>query len=762
MGLLSIKNFAEGATDLKCSPDQGHLYSILPLHLPQVPTPPFFRASLAPISCFPDLFTAGLALPFSLSAMNARREGADLFATGPIRYSSHDASVLTTLQNNQVLAYALFAILSGYLVLDYFGFAPFSLIHSAWNALVYLTPSRIVIALDSRMSPSDFSPSDPSRLSFQTKSESMQRLLGLDPNTFSLFPRSRSLSGLGNALLGNNNNAVPPGLGNWDNSCYQNSVIQGLASLKSLSAFLAQNVEALAQKGSFSTHEALKGIIDHLNSASQYGTKLWIPPDLKSMSSWQQQDAQEYFSKLVDQIDIEIRQASKGQTRNMGLKMTGLEENILRDICQDGSASASEGDDQSPPMIEKSSLQNPLEGLLAQRVGCMNCGWTEGLSLIPFNCLTVPLGGKFEYDVRECLDQYMALEPIEGVECAKCTLLRAREQLRNLLGGISEDEDQSDKSPSPGLSEAVRNSAQDRLDAVNAALGEDDFAEKTLANKCHIPSKNRVSTTKSRQAVIARAPQCLAIHINRSLFDEMTGMLKKNHAAVNFPQQIDLNDWCLGTRVAQQPGDAIENWVTNPADSMLPRPGHAVHVSDRRYELRAIITHYGRHENGHYICYRKYPTAVFPATAPDEVLQAEGDKEKSERWYRLSDDDVQMVSEGHVMSQGGAFMLFYEAIDSSHPVHLQEDSTKVEPVQSDAAEEVSNFTASENMSTTSTVTDVESSTSRATSVSTPDRASLPADDIKPAAPPLRASSAVDINPESSPNSLPAPSAVTAL
>ena len=107
-------------------------------------------------------------------------------------------------------------------------------------------------------------------------------------------------------------------------------------------------------------------------------------------------------------------------------------------------------------------------------------------------------------------------------------------------------------------------------------------------------------------------------------------------------------------------------------------------------------------------------------------------------------------------------MLFYEAIDSSHPMHLQEDSTKVEPVQSDAAEEVSNFTASENMSTTSTVTDVESSTSRATSVSTPDRASLPADDIKPAAPPLRASSAVDINPESPPNGILAPSAVTAL
>lgn len=693
--------------------------------------------------------------------MNARGDGAGIFSTRPIHYASqnsHDATARTIVQDHQALVFSLIVLLSIYLLLDHLGFAPFSLIHSAWNVLVYLTPSRIVVALDSRMSPSDFQPSNPSRLSFQIKSESMQRILGLDTNTFPLFSRSRSFSGLGNALLGNNADAVPPGLGNWDNSCYQNSIIQGLASLKSLSAFLTQNVEALAEKGSLSTHEALKGIIDHLNSASNQGHQLWIPPDLKSMSSWQQQDAQEYFSKLVDQIDIEIRQASKGQSRNMGLKMTGLEEKILRDFCQDGSKPDDHAE--SSPM-ENSSLRNPLEGLLAQRVGCMNCGWTEGLSLIPFNCLTVPLGGKFEYNVRECLDQYMALEPIEGVECAKCTLLRAQGQLQSLLGGLSDDEGQSGESPSPGLSDVLRNSAQARLDAVNSALDEDDFAEKTLANKCHIPSKNRVSTTKSRQAVIARAPKCLAIHINRSLFDEMTGMLKKNYAAVNFPKQIDLNDWCLGTRAAQESGGAIENWVTNPADSMLPRPGQTVDVSSRRFELRAIITHYGRHENGHYICYRKYPTSVFPAPVPDEVLQAEGDKEKAERWYRLSDDDVQMVSEGHVMSQGGAFMLLYEAIDDSLSMSL-EDTAKAGFSQLEATESLSNFAMSEDMSATSTATDVDSSTSCATSFSESDRTSIPASDIKPPAPPLRTSSATGISPQHSADNLTSQPVVTAL
>lgn len=586
-------------------------------------------------------------------------------------------------------------------------------------------------------------------MTFQAKSESMQRIFGLDNNSFPFVPRSRSLSGLGNALLGGNKDPIPPGLGNWDNSCYQNSIVQGLASLKALSAFLGRNVDALGEKGSFSTHQALKGIIDLLNSASNYGHKLWIPSELKSMSSWQQQDAQEYFSKLVDQIDMEIQRASRGQTRNKGLKMTGPEENILSDIRENAKST---GQDAVASTIEKSSFRNPLEGLLAQRVGCMKCGWTEGLSLIPFNCLTVPLGGKFDYDVRECLDQYMTLEPIEGVECAKCTLLHAHEQLKGLLGGMSEDEGFPDGSRSPGLSDAVRSSAEARLKAVNAALEEDDFADKTLTNECHIPSKNRVTATKSRQAVIARAPQCLVIHVNRSLFDEMTGLLKKNYAAVKFPKTMDLNDWCLGTQLTEDSGGALERWVTNPSETMLPRPGEPVRVSSRQYELRAIITHYGRHENGHYICYRKYPTTVFPAPVPDEVLQAEGDKEKPERWYRLSDEDVQMVSEGHVMSQGGVFMLFYEAVEDSLPAHQKHPATS-ESASYGPAESVSNWTMSEDMSTTSTITDADSSTSRATSVSDSDHASLSTEEVKPTFPPLKTSNAVHINAQDSADGL---------
>ncbi|KAL4939710.1 hypothetical protein BDV06DRAFT_198308 [Aspergillus oleicola] len=640
--------------------------------------------------------------------MNARREGSPFLAQSPYTSKSHHYDNFYDLfQNNANLTYILATAVSVLFLLSYFRSVPALFVGALWDIAVYLTPTRIIVALDSKATNNSNESSD--SMTLQAKSEAMQRIFGLDGTSFpSFFPRSTPFSGLGTALLGNKD-SVPPGLGNWDNSCYQNSIIQGLASLPSFAEFLGRNIDELNGKVSFSTHEALRGIIDRLNNAENHGQRLWTPPDLKSMSSWQQQDAQEYFSKVVDQIDHEVQQATRRRTRNLGLKMAGPQEHVIGAAPAQVDGAASSGP-------ERVSLRNPLEGLLAQRVGCMQCGWTEGLSLIPFNCLTVPLGASYEYDVRDCLDEYMTLEPIEGVECAKCTLLRTRDQLRNLLQQIKEDE----KLPAPNgsttkVSDALKTSAEQRLQAVDEALEETDFTEKTLSKQCHIPSKNRVSTTKSRQAVIARPPNCLVIHINRSVFDEHTGLLRKNYAAVKFPQALDLSEWCLGGRYGEAVEQKIENWGTDPRVSMLPPAGSARDTFGRRYELRAVITHYGRHENGHYICYRKQPVDLFPAHVPESVLEADGEKERTERWYRLSDEDVQMVSEENVMTQGGAFMLFYETVDPAPPTE------EVNANGAQIPETSFGSPAPEDMSSiTSTVTDRSSSasdTSRATSIS---------------------------------------------
>ncbi|KAJ5328336.1 hypothetical protein N7452_008726 [Penicillium brevicompactum] len=667
-------------------------------------------------------------------------------------YHSHYEAALGMLENNTVITSILSALCFVLILLNYFGLPPISLLQLSWDLLVYITPSRIVVAFDPHMSNTEAIARD-SSLPLQQKSDAMVRILGgiSASSPIPCFTQPRSLSAFGNALLGSTNDAAPAGLGNWNNSCFQNSIIQGLASLKSLVDFLGRNIDNTSPKISLETHKALLDLIENLNSASNHGRKLWIEGPLKSMSSWQQQDAQEYFHKVVHQIDMEAELASRGEITNVGLKLAGPEENIVQGSRYDGPRA----EKTDPASLALDVSYNPLEGLLAQRVGCMDCGYSEGLSLIPFNCLTVPLGGSHQYDIRDCLDHYMTLEPIEGVECAKCTLLQRREQLVNLIGGMNHDS-QSDDPHTPNPFDAVKLTASERLGDVTTALESNDYSENTLAQKCHISSKNRVSTTKSRQAVIARAPKCLTIHINRSLFDEMTGDLVKNHTAVVFPQMIDLNPWCLGTQNASKSGDKLEQWETNPCRSMLPRPDEVVEIPSRLYQLRAVITHYGRHENGHYVCYRKYPTSEFTAPPPDEILQVEGDKDKPERWWRLSDDDVQMVSESFVMSQKGAFMLFYEAIDESVSSSSESPASSAytdsfETAYLASADSTATSFVSDDFSAPSTVTDLESSTSRATSVS------MPWDEAQPNLPHTKQANIcdVDINPNDEVESPPA-------
>ncbi|KAF3483405.1 ubiquitin C-terminal hydrolase [Arthroderma uncinatum] len=566
------------------------------------------------------------------------------------------------------IVYALVSLASIYFLLYTFGLSPFTVPRFFWKIIVYLTPSRLVAALDKERAQNTSTAGETASSGYRSlreKSEAMQRIIGCGANSIlPAFPRSRAYSSLSSVLLGSNE-VHPPGLGNWDNSCYQNSIIQGLASLRSLREFLGSNIQNLGHRHFLSTHIALRVIIDKLNDPENAGQKLWLPAELKSMCSWQQQDAQEYFSIIADQIDKEIHEASKGVTSDMGLKLIP-QPSLRREVTPSTPPETSEEKQAtSEPDTDRNSLPycSPLEGSLAQRVGCMECGWTEGLSLIPFNCLTVTLGKNWEYDIRECLDEYTSLESIEGVECAKCTLQRTQTQLEQLLVKLDPVEESTDETDSTKLNEALRRNAEARLSAVQESLQAEDFSEKTLKEKCHISPRNHVASTKSKQAVIARPPKSLIIHVNRSVFDEVTGALRKNYADVRFPKSLDLDEWCLGTMPTGDSKDTIETWGVDPSESMLPRPESEINSLNRRYELQAAITHYGRHENGHYICYRKYSVDAFPIEVPQAVLEADGGKEKKEHWFRLSDEDVSLVSERSVLAQGGVFMLYYELID---------------------------------------------------------------------------------------------------
>ncbi|KZF26635.1 cysteine proteinase [Xylona heveae TC161] len=596
-----------------------------------------------------------------------------------------------TTSASEILLYLAATLALGYHILVYFDLLPQRYFYQLlWNCLVFVTPFRLISAMDRTLASipdENGNGSDGfSARSHAAKSEALRKIFGLEKGH--LFPSiegNRVISSVGTVWKGGSS-GVPPGLGNWDNSCYQNSVIQGLASLPSLSEFLASSSTKFLGPNHGPTNFALREIIEKLNEPANCGRRFWTPAELKSMSSWQQQDAQEYFSKVLDQVDREITTVAR---RDLGMRGLG---NITMSTAQvvegtsriDRQSDCSDGDiekrqkadakNEARSYLVPAPQRNPLEGLLAQRVGCMACGYSEGLSLVPFNCLTLPLGQGWQLDIRDCLDEYTALESIEGVECAKCTLLRRREQLEKLLQGpsVTRMDGQEDIQQLP---EALRAPAAGRLLSVKEALEEADFSETTLSKKCQIPPKGRVTSTKSRQAVIARAPTCLVVHINRSIFDEYTGALRKNYAEVQFPEVLNLGPWCLGSRASKAPKqnqEELEQWRLDPRRSMLSEDSMTAYCPDGfSYDLRAVITHAGRHENGHYICYRKHPYTAGTASLAEEKGEAE-DGIATERWWRLSDDQVSMVTEQNVLSQGGVFMLFYERVDDDRSSSLSD------------------------------------------------------------------------------------------
>ena len=319
--------------------------------------------------------------------------------------------------------------------------------------------------------------------------------------------------------------------------------------------------------------------------------------------------------------------------------------------------------------------------------------------MIPFNCLTLSLGlDKNRHDLYERLDSYSHVETIEGVECPKCTLLKAQRLLTKLVERM-----QDGGSTPEQLAEPRR-----RLMAVEAALEEDDFSDKTMTEECKISRQSKVSSTKTKQIVVARPPQSLAVHVNRSVFDPATFDMIKNSAPVSFPLTLDLGPWCLGSSEATSPSSGAvklsdageENWQSDPMASMIAGDLSPSRLTGPIYELRAAVTHAGRHENGHYICYRKYPehgVTVSGAAADsqesldssiddgiDEETRILTDETKTSDaatmtgnagWWRLSDHNVSKVDEEMVLSLSpGVFMLFYECVDPSMVSHSEAEA----------------------------------------------------------------------------------------
>lgn len=501
---------------------------------------------------------------------------------------------------------ALALLILGYYAISLFDAWPSTAKRSSYELFVYLFPSPLLYAMqyalirlgrlardEAKFARADFG-------NIFAKQEAMQKIFG-QPQIPLVLRKVRSLSGVGN-YISMSGETGPPGLGNWDNSCYQNSVLQGLASLPAFIEFVKHSLESCEKYGvPAETHRALVSFLEQLADSSCQKTTLWTPGALKSMDSWQQQDAQEYFSRIMDAAEKEASAYIKLVKRpsNAGLDCLNhtraakghSAEGNAADRSGISNAGRAETEENAKPI--QLEHPNPLDGMTAQALECKVCGFSEGLSLTQFNCLTLNMGLRGPSDVEELLDEYTAPEEVEGVECEHCT---------KVAHGEADKED----GDNPNVQESQRPPKEKRPGILR---------------------------TKAKQITVGRLPKDLVLHINRSIFDDFGNQLK-NTAPVKAPAKLNfLSRWCA------------------PLEENMS-------VIEAVYELKCIVTHYGRHDNGHYVALGK----------------------RGKEWYSFNDEFVTRLTEDEVVARGNGFMLFYEAI----PFQAQPDS-HVNERQSSAA-----------------------------------------------------------------------------
>lgn len=390
------------------------------------------------------------------------------------------------------------------------------------------------------------------------------------------------------------------GLVNTANDCFINSILQSLAGLGELRAYLVRRTRAARANGEFVDGDekpfltaALKDILDGLNERPLYRKTLSARPFLNVLErvfrqriSRSQQDAHEFLQVVAETIAEEYHKQKKSvKAPKRALegalddeKVQIEEENIFLDVVEAGRGETleEEGDGViinveslgSDSEAEQDGGGMPLEGKVESEIECQKCHFKPKPTVSTFVVLTLPVPQKSSTNLSECIKGVLSTEYIDDFQCAKCRLEHAIETLTRKLASAPVTRQ--------GKIQKIIDTLQKTLETDPEKIPEGiDLPPPSSAPKSRIARRTRMSSH----------PRILALHLSRSIYEGYSSS-RKNSAKVSFPETLRM-------------GGIIEK---------------------HEYKLLCMVTHKGGHESGHYECFRRQIVSPPPFSTPAPTL----------------------------------------------------------------------------------------------------------------------------------------------
>ncbi|KIY51650.1 cysteine proteinase [Fistulina hepatica ATCC 64428] len=404
------------------------------------------------------------------------------------------------------------------------------------------------------------------------------------------------------------------------------------------------------------------------------------------MGSREHQDAQELFQLLSECIKEEINSVDKEGLRDRGLGTFAQWS--------------------SPRELGKSVF----DGLTANRRSCVVCGYTEAVMHFPFDSWQLALPSTYDLvDLDVLLQDYTRLEILNDCVCRKCSLVATHKRLLQDLADLAEA---TRPEANPSNSKRRRFKEVKKMEArVREALS-DGRIEEDLKD---VRMEKVFSKVSTKQAMIARPPPVLVLHLNRSMHHSYGGA-SKNPIRVRFQEILDLTPYTTSGNLSTVPTQAISVPASHSPLSRSTTPTPSTYASTRTlYRLSSVVCHFGAHSFGHYICYRRKPRgdrlllpkakhvavssviAGYSQDAADYEWEGQPDFESEagagsgRGWLRISDTTVgECGIETVLQEQRSAFMLYYERVVLPRPTPPRSQSEETLKPRAEASVPVMN------------------------------------------------------------------------